>query len=47
LRQDTNGVATLIVCRETDETAPNGVVHAFASRENARKAPPMLRLRVE
>ena len=47
LRQDTNGVATLIVRRETDETARNGLVHAFASRENARKAPPMLRLRVE
>ena len=47
LRQDTNGVATLIVCRETDETARNGLVHAFASRENTRKAPPMLRLRVE
>jgi len=37
---------TLIVCRETNELARNGLVHAFASKENARNAPPMLRVRV-
>ncbi len=45
LRGDTNGLVTLIVCRETDETARNGLVHAFTSKENPRNAPPMLRLR--
>ena len=47
LRQDSNGLATLIICRTTDETARNGLVHAFASKENGRSAPPMLRVRVE
>jgi hypothetical protein len=46
LRLDSNGVVTLIVCRETNELARNGLVHAFASKENARNAPPMLRVRV-
>lgn len=47
LRQDSNGLVTLIICRTTDETARNGLVHAFASKENGRSAPPMLRVRVE
>jgi hypothetical protein len=47
LRGDSNDLVTLIVCRETDETARNGLVHAFASKENGRNSPPMLRLRVE
>lgn len=46
LRGDLNGMVTLIVCRETDELARNGLVHAFASKENARNAPPMLRVRM-
>jgi ferric-dicitrate binding protein FerR (iron transport regulator) len=46
LRGDTNGIATLIVCRETDETARNGIVHAFATKENARNTPPVLRLKM-
>lgn len=46
LRQDSNGLVTLIICRTTDETARNGLVHAFASKENGRSAPPMLRVRV-
>lgn len=45
LRSDTNGLVTLIVCRETDETARNGLVHAFATKENARNTPPILRLK--
>ncbi len=45
LRSDSNGLVTLILCRETDELARNGLAHAFASKENSRNAPPMLRLR--
>lgn len=46
LRGDQNGMVTLIVCRETDEVARHGLVHAFASKENLRKPAPMLRLKV-
>ena len=45
LNQDTNGEVTLIVCRSTDETARNGLVHAFATKENLRNAAPMLRIK--
>lgn len=45
LRSDTNGLVTLIICRETDEIARNGLAHAFASKENPRNSPPMLRVR--
>ncbi len=45
LNEDSNGLVTLIVCRETDEIARNGLAHAFASKENSRNAPPTLRLR--
>ena len=38
---------TLILCRETDETARNGLAHAFSSRENSHNSPPTLRLRLE
>lgn len=47
LRTDTNGLVTLILCRETDEVARNGLAHAFASKENTRNSPPTLRLKVE
>jgi hypothetical protein len=47
LRQDSNGIVTLILCRETDETARNGLAHAFSSRENTHNSPPTLRLRLE
>jgi len=47
LRADTNGIATLIVCRETDETARNGLVHAFATKESARNTPPALRVKTD
>ena len=47
LRADTNSLVTLIVCRETDETARNGLVHAFATKENSRNTPPILRLKIE
>ncbi len=47
LQKDSNGLATFIIIRETDETARNGLAHAFASKENTRNTPPMLKLRVE
>lgn len=47
LRGDTNGMVTLIICRETDEIARNGLAHSFASKENPRNSPPMLRVKVE
>lgn len=46
LRADTNGIATLIICRETDESSRNGLVHAFATKENARNTPPILRVKI-
>lgn len=47
LRSDTNGIVTLIICRETDETARNGFVHAFATRENRGNTPPLLRVKMQ
>lgn len=47
LNADTNGLVTFIIVRETDETASNGLAHAFASKENMRNTPPMLKVRVE
>lgn len=47
LQADTNQIVTLIIRRETDEIARSGLVHAFASKENPRNSPPMLRLRIE
>lgn len=47
LNRDSNGIATLIVVRETDQTAGNGLVHAFASREHPTAMAPTLRVRVE
>jgi hypothetical protein len=46
LNADTNGLVTLIICRETDETARNGLVHAFATKENPRNPGPLLRLKM-
>ncbi len=45
LNADTNGIVTLIICRETDETAKGGLVHAFATKENGSSTPPLLRLK--
>ena len=44
---DTNQIATLIICRETDETADSGLVHAFATKENDTRSAPMLRVKVK
>lgn len=46
LSSDTNQIATLIICRETNETASSGLVHAFATKENDTRSAPMLRVKV-
>lgn len=45
VKWDTNGLVTFIVVRETGETDPFGLVHAFASKEHPTALPPTLRLR--
>lgn len=45
LRSDTNGLVTFIIVRETGETDPSGLVHAFASKEHPSARPPTLRVR--
>ncbi len=47
IRNDSNGIVTLIVFRETDETARAGLVHAFTSKENATNPPPLLRVKTK
>ena len=46
LNADTNQIATLIICRETDETADSGLVHAFSTKENDTRSAPMLRVKL-
>ena len=45
VKQDTNGIVTFIICRETDETTKDGLVHAFATKENGSNMPPLLRVK--
>jgi hypothetical protein len=45
LRADTNGLVTFVLVRETGETDPSGLVHAFASKEHPSAHPPTLRVR--
>jgi hypothetical protein len=45
LTTDTNQIATLIICRETNETADSGLVHAFATKENGSRSAPVLRVK--
>lgn len=45
VKGDTNGLVTFIIVRETGETDPSGLVHAFASKEHPTALPPTLRLR--
>lgn len=47
LNADRDGLVTLILVRPTDETARDGLVHAFASREHPVAMPPTLRLKLE
>ena len=45
VRQDTNGLVSFLIVRETGETDPSGLVHAFASKEHPSARPPTLRLK--
>lgn len=45
IRQDTNGLVTFLIVRETGETDPSGLAHAFAAKEHPTARPPMLRLK--
>ena len=45
LQKDTNGLVTFIICRETDETAKTGLVHAFATKESGNNTPPLLKIK--
>jgi len=45
VRADTNGLVTLMIVRETGETDPTGLVHAFAAKEHPTARPPTLRVR--
>ncbi len=47
LAADTNQIATIILCRETDETADSGLVHAFATKENGTRSAPVLRVKLK
>lgn len=47
INQDTNGITTFIICRETDETGKSGLVHAFATKESGSNTPPLLRLKAQ
>lgn len=45
IKKDSNGLVTFIICRETDEMTRDGLVHAFATKENGRNMPPLLRVK--
>ena len=45
VRQNTNGLVTFVIVRETGETDPSGLVHAFASREHPTARPPILQVK--
>jgi len=44
LKKDTNGLATLVVVRETIGNGVSDIVHSFASRRHPTLPAPMLRL---
>jgi ferric-dicitrate binding protein FerR (iron transport regulator) len=45
VRQDTNGLVSFLILRETGESDPSGLVHAFASKEHPTARPPTLRVK--
>jgi ferric-dicitrate binding protein FerR (iron transport regulator) len=45
IRQDTNGLVSFLILRETGESDPSGLVHAFASKEHPTARPPTLRVK--
>ncbi len=46
LNRDTNGMATLIVIRQTQGSGRSDLVHGFANKNHPELAPPTLRLTV-
>jgi hypothetical protein len=45
IQQDTNGLVSFIIVRETPEMEHQGMAHAFASKEHPHAKPPTLRIR--
>ncbi|MHA3775067.1 DNRLRE domain-containing protein [Verrucomicrobiota bacterium sgz303538] len=45
IRDDTNGLVSFLIVRETGESDPSGLVHAFASKEHPSARPPTLRVK--
>lgn len=45
IRQDSNGLVSFLIVRETGETDPSGMAHAFASKEHPTGRCPTLRLK--
>ncbi len=45
IREDTNGLVSFVVIRETSENEHQGMAHAFASKEHPQGKPPTLRVR--
>jgi hypothetical protein len=45
IRQDANGLVSFLIVRETGESDPSGLVHAFASKEHPTARPPTLRVK--
>lgn len=45
IREDTNGLITFVIVRETSENDQQGMAHAFASKEHPQGKPPTLRVR--
>lgn len=46
IKSDTNKIITLVIERDNDEFGKQGLVNAFASRENPNAAPPRLHLKL-
>ncbi len=46
VRQDTNGLVSFVIVRETGEMDSNGLAHGFASKEHPSARPPTLRLKL-
>lgn len=45
IHQDTDGLVSFLIVRETGETDPSGLAHAFASKEHPTARAPTLRLK--
>ncbi len=45
IRNDTNGLVSFLIVRETGETDHNGIAHGFASKEHPSARPPTLRFK--